>query len=210
MRSAAILLCTTCSKFFLSKFTWNNVFAVKRTNFNFDLSSNILRMWTRSIWRRWWRRQHRKRRIDTSIVCYRLVCGSKHNSATEVLKSKLYLLYVLINKACICVRFYSLPLALALSGALCVCILLEYLFDDIFVLLDLHWSSYVRMCVCDVRAYVCCASVRVFVHSLCLLHSSCQRARVCVCMLRVFVFVHRLFVYSYTTPYTHVLCVLCI
>lgn len=42
-----------------------------------------------------------KRRIDTSIVCYRLVVAV-NTTQTEVLKSKLYLLYVLINKACMC------------------------------------------------------------------------------------------------------------
>lgn len=152
-------------------------------------------MCSRSVWRRWWR-QHRKRRIDTSIVCYRLVCGSKHNSAAEVLKSKLYLLYVLINKACICVRFQDVPLSLTL-GRCTVCILLEYLFDDIIVLLDPHWSrcSYIYKRYACVRPCVCllclCALVCSFSFSYILL---C----VCVCVSFVCLFVY----YS-----MHVLCI---
>lgn len=116
-------------------------------------------MCSRSVWRRWWR-QHRKRRIDTSIVCYRLVCGSKHNSAAEVLKSKLYLLYVLINKACICVRFQDVPLSHSRS---------------------LHCVYFARVFVWWYYSFVGSPLISVFVH----IQAICVRASVCMFVVLV-------------------------
>lgn len=69
-----------------------------------------------------------------------------------------------------------------------VCILLEYLFDDIIVLLDPHWSWYMRACVCmfcyaSMWVFVVCAHVCSLSFSFTFFVSACGCVYLCIACL---------------------------
>lgn len=103
-----------------------------------------------------------------------------------------------------CALLQCASLAHSVSLTLCslsVCILLEYLFDDIIVLLDPHWSQYTRVYMRYACVLVCeCLLCVSFSLSLTFFAAACVDVCVCVCVCALFVC---LFVY-YSE---HILCV---
>lgn len=125
---------------------------------------------------------------NTSIVCYRLVCGSKHGSA-EVLKSKLYLLYVFDKQGVHVCAFNSASLSLVHAR---IFAWYFYIFG-LSLLLSLYVCVRVCcVCMCECLLWSACSLLLFFFSRLSFVRCFCVCLYLCIgCLfIRVLLWTH--------------------